>query len=85
MTDPRMARNEMGYRIGASHHNSTIPDAVIVQLRDLHERPLHPIGWRRLAAMFGLRPDTVKQIIYYKRCAQVPTTWQAKLDERGAP
>jgi hypothetical protein len=32
-----VAVNELGYRIGTSHHNCTVSDEVIDKIRDLHE------------------------------------------------
>jgi hypothetical protein len=70
---PLVTRNSEGYRIGEGHHNCTIPEAVVVRARDLHEglEP-SPIGSNRLgpvriAAILGLPVETTRKIIYYRR------------------
>lgn len=65
-----IAVNELGYRIGESHHRARVPDEVIDQIRDLHEE--QGIGYRKLAQMFGLRRCYVQQICNYTRRAQTP-------------
>jgi hypothetical protein len=50
----------------------TVPPEVVVQLRDLHEHPLEPVGPSRLAAMFGLSLSTVKKLVYYQRRHVIP-------------
>lgn len=32
-----VARNERGYRIGEGHHRATVPDAVVNEMRRMHE------------------------------------------------
>lgn len=66
--------NELGYRIGASHHNARIPQEVVDQLRDLHED--ESIGYRRLAKMFNLSRSVVQKICNYERRAQTPDRWK---------
>lgn len=53
--------------VGEKHHRAKVPDAVVVTLRDLHEREVEPLGWRRLAHLFEINPETIKAIIYYRR------------------
>jgi AraC-like DNA-binding protein len=69
MTGEVVQRNENGRRIGESHPNATISDAVVKQLRDLHEFE----GWslRRLAVRFGLGLSAVQKICAYTRRGQV--------------
>jgi len=72
---PRViALNERGFRIGATHHNATIPDEIIQRIRYLHEE--EGIGYRRLSKMFDIRRDTVVKICRYERRGQVPHTWK---------
>ncbi len=76
MTEKRkyVAVNERGYRIGSTHHNSTIPDEVVNQIRDLHEE--QRIGYRRLARMFKLSRGAVQKICNYSRRSQTPSGWR---------
>lgn len=70
----RVAINERGYRIGSSHHNSTIPDEIVGKIRDLHED--HHIGYRRLARMFNLKRAFIQKVCTYVIRAQVPARWK---------
>lgn len=69
-----IALNERGFRIGATHHNATIPEETVQRIRYLHEE--EGIGYRRLARMFNLRRDTVVKICRYERRGQVPSSWK---------
>ena len=75
----RVAVNENGYRIGASHHNSKISDEVIDQIRDLHEDQM--IGYRKLAKMFGISRSCIQKICNYERRAQTPDRWKKVVKE----
>jgi transcription initiation factor IIE alpha subunit len=66
--------NDRGFRIGEKHHNSTIPDAVVVQMRDLYEH--EDVTPTEIARRLGCKLDTVKAVVYYKRRAQVPADWR---------
>lgn len=67
----KVTRNERGNRIGESHHNATIPNQVVLEVRRLHEQE----GWSctEIAAKLTLRWRTVRKIINYERRLQVPT------------
>lgn len=69
-----IALNERGFRIGATHHNATIPEETVQRIRYLHEE--EGIGYRRLARMFNLRRDTVVKICRYERRGQTPHAWK---------
>lgn len=69
-----VAVNERGYRIGASHHNARIPDAIVNQIRDLHED--HKIGYRRLARMFNLKRAFIQKVCNYAIRAQTPARYK---------
>ena len=65
-----MQRNERGYRIGEGHHRSTIPDAVVSEMRVMHERDGRTYGdIIRAFAERGVRLSypTVKAICSYRR------------------
>lgn len=73
----RVPINECGYRVGEGHHNSTIPDSVVKEIRDLHEfgEPNDPErkrwGYHRLARRFNLPKGTIQKICTYARRGQV--------------
>jgi hypothetical protein len=69
-----VAVDERGYRVGSTHHNSTIPDAVVRAVRDAHENELRSYGW--IARNMGLRKSTVAKICRYERRATIPTSWR---------
>lgn len=78
-----IALNERGFRIGASHHNATIPEETIQRIRYLHEE--EGIGYRRLSRMFDIKRDTVVKICRYERRGQVPHAWKrVKADGKTA-
>jgi hypothetical protein len=68
--------NEFGYRIGEGHHCAKTPDAVVNQIRELHENPMHPLGYRRLSLMFGIPVGTIKKWCRYERRGQVAKGWR---------
>jgi len=69
-----IALNEDGHRIGSTHHNATIPDDVVDEIRDLHEDE----GWpySKLAEHFNLGKSTIQKICNYSRRAQTPMNWK---------
>ena len=69
-----VAVNELGYRIGASHHNARIPDETIDQIRDMHEG--QGISYDRLAVIFQLQKSCIQKICKYERRAQTPQRWK---------
>lgn len=74
-----IAYNEDGLRIGESHPHSTIPDAVVREIRDLHEDVAgtgEKWGYRKLARRFNLPRDTIKKLCLYQRRAQVAREWR---------
>lgn len=73
MTAIFIAVNERGYRVGESHHNSRIPDAIVQQIRELHEE--HHIGYRRLAKQFNLKRAFVQKVCTYAIRSQIPARW----------
>tara|TARA_R110000772_G_scaffold70994_2_gene155968 strand:+ start:453 stop:710 length:258 start_codon:yes stop_codon:yes gene_type:complete len=73
-----VAINELGYRIGSSHHNAKITDDVVDQIRDLHEE--EGMSYRKLAALFLLPRGTIVKICLYERRAQTPLRWKTLHD-----
>jgi hypothetical protein len=70
-----VAVNDRGYRIGESHFNARIPDAVIDQIRERHEDDA--ISYAACSKEFSLSLPTVKKILLYQRRAQTPARWKA--------
>jgi len=65
--------NEDRRRIGQGNPRCTISDAIVKQLRDLHE--LEGLGKRVLARRFALKVSTVQKILAYTRRGQIPREW----------
>ena len=77
-----VALNESGRRIGATHHNATISDAVVDQIRDRHEND--GLGYVALAREFNLSKNTVRKICTYERRAQTPARYiRMRVVKRG--
>ena len=77
MADKRVviiAFNENGRRIGETHHNCRIPQAVVDQMRDLHED--QNVSYKELSKMFNLSLCVVAKICRYERRAQTPDRWK---------
>ena len=68
------AYGENGRRVGETHHNATIPEAIVQEIRELHEE--HRWGYRRIAKHLGLRWTTVSKICRYQRRACLPADWK---------
>ena len=58
-----VAYGENGRRVGESHHHATIPQAIVDEIRQLHED--HGWGYRRIAKHVGLAWYTVAKIAKY--------------------
>jgi Mor family transcriptional regulator len=70
-----IALNENGRRIGQTHPNARIPDAVVERIRDRHE--YDGAGYRQLTEEFQLSLNTIGKICTYQRRAQTPARWKA--------
>lgn len=68
-----IALNERGKRIGETHHNSSIPDAVVDRIRERHEED--GMGYVELAKEFNLSKNTISKICRYERRAQTPARY----------
>lgn len=69
-----VAVNDCGRRIGETHHNSLISDALVDRMRDRHE--LDGLGYRKIAREFNLALTTVTKICTYERRAQTAERWK---------
>jgi DNA invertase Pin-like site-specific DNA recombinase len=79
-----VAVNDRGRRIGETHHNSHISDAVVDQMRDRHEDG--GLGYRKIAREFNVALTTVRKICTYERRAQTPERWKTlRIPVNGAP
>ena len=65
--------NDIGRRVGDSHHNAKLTDGDVELLLALHAEGW---GYRRLAAKFEISKRHVRDIINGKRRGQVATTWR---------
>ena len=60
---------EEGYRVGETHHNATISDATVLEMRSLYE---HKVGYKAIIEHFAKRGtvlhyNTIKKICTFKR------------------
>ncbi len=79
-----VAINEAGYRIGESHHNARISDAMVNRMRDMHEH--EGAGPKQIASDLRIAYEAVCAIIYYRRRTQVPRGWRRiEVEVAGPP
>ena len=69
-----VAVNERGRRIGETHHNALISDAVVDLMRDRHEDD--GVGYRKISREFNVALTTVRKICTYERRAQTAERWK---------
>ena len=74
MTGTLVGINELGYRIGEGHHNSTISDDQVKHVRDLHER--QGLSVRVIAELLDMSIHTIRRFCDYSRRGQFPRKWQ---------
>mgnify|MGYP006921293191 CR=1 FL=1 len=83
--------NDRGYRVGASNPKAKLTQAMVDEMRDLHEDK--HVGYRRLARMFGVPRGTVQHVCNYTSW-QTPTSFRKVVvqkepvmyeTERGGP
>jgi DNA invertase Pin-like site-specific DNA recombinase len=66
--------NQYGIPIGEYHPKSTISDAIVYQIRELHEN--HGRSYGQIAIKFHIPECTIKKICRYERRAQIPDRWK---------
>lgn len=76
-------RNERNQPLGESRKNCTIPDAVVVRIRDLREHEHLQI--REIARIVDLPEDTVHSICLYRRRIYVYEEDQDQAGETPGP
>jgi len=69
-----VAVNERGRRIGETHHNALISDALVDEMRGRHEDD--GLGYRKIAREFSVALTTVRKICTYERRAQTAERWK---------
>lgn len=57
--------NDLGRRIGDSHHRATLTDDEVELIRTIHEEG--KIGYRTLAKFYGVSRSTIAKICKYER------------------
>ena len=68
-----IAVNDIGRRVGDSHHNAKLTDHEVELLRAMHGEGW---GYRRLAAKFEVSKSLARDIVKGKRRCQVATAWR---------
>lgn len=66
--------NENGIPLGEHHPRATIPDAVVVRIRDLYE--YEHVTTAEIARRLGVNTHTVRGIVYYRRRRQAVAEWR---------
>ncbi len=66
--------DDRGYRVGATHHNATLPDSVVRAVRDAREYDGRSYDW--IAKHMGIPKSTVAKLCKYERRAITPTRWK---------
>jgi hypothetical protein len=69
-----VAVNERGRRIGETHHNALISDALVDEMRGRHEDD--GLGYRKISREFNVALTTVRKICTYERRAQTAERWK---------
>lgn len=70
----RVPVSDRGIPLGEHHHRAKLPDAVVVQIRDLREHENMTIA--EIARRLSLPVGTVHAIAYYRRRATLPADWR---------
>jgi hypothetical protein len=68
-----IAVNDIGRRVGDSHHNAKLTNGEVELLLALHKEKW---GYRRLSAKFEVSKSLVRDIIKLRRRNQVATAWR---------
>jgi hypothetical protein len=69
-----VAVNERGRRIGETHHNAHISQALVDEMRARHEEG--GLGYRKISRELNVPLTTVRKICTYERRAQTPERWK---------
>jgi hypothetical protein len=76
MTAPKrtIAVNDIGRRVGDSHHNAKLTNREVELLLSMHH--VDKLGYRKLAAKFEVSKSLVRNIIKGRCRDQVATDWR---------
>lgn len=69
-----VAVDERGFRVGETHHNARLSDALVEHIRDLFEYEGLRVG--EICGRLGVARTTVKKIIRYERRISTPERWK---------
>ena len=69
-----IAVNELGCRVGDSHHNAKLTDQEVGLLLELYEKSRW--GYRRLAAKFEISKSLARNICKGRARCQTPSAWR---------
>ena len=73
MTNRTVGVNELGYRVGDSHHRAKLTDGDVELLLSLR---VEGWGYGRLAAKFEVSKRTVRDIVHGRTRAQWVASWR---------
>ena len=69
----RVAVNEIGRRVGDSHHNAKLTNHEVELLLVMHQEGM---GYRRLSAAFEVSKSLVRNIVKGRARCQAPSAWR---------
>ena len=73
MSTRTIAINDIGRRVGDSHHNAKLTNSEVDMLLEMHEQGM---GYGRLSAKFEVSKSLVRDICKGKSRCQTPTDWR---------
>ena len=85
VTREYIAVNDLGYRIGESHPQNSIPDIVVDAIRELRDD--YNLGYGTLSIIFSshkIRRETIGKICRYEIRGQTPDRWKTIYKTRTA-
>ena len=68
-----IALNDIGRRVGDSHHNAKLTNSEVDMLLEMHDAGW---GYKRLSAKFDLSRSSVRNICKGKARCQTPSAWK---------
>lgn len=77
-----VATNDRGMRIGETHQRAKYPDALVDQVRDMHEE--QGMGYGAIAQQLGLSKSVVRDWCRYDQRAQTYQGWKRAPVSQGA-
>lgn len=84
--------NELGLRVGETHHRAKLTDADVDLIRELYEethlpdgRVLPGLSYKQIAERFEISKSTVRDIIKCRRRFQFVSRWKRVRAKGGCP